>query len=373
MSSITAIARLAPPKRLIYGPGPAMIDPRAAEALSLPITGIRDPWFLSVISDIQAGLRDAFGTENQKTFVIPGSGSAAMEAAVSNFVKRGTKLGVFAAGHFADRIAIMGIRHGADVVRCDKAWGEVFTEAEAAEFIEREKPEVVAFVQAETSTGAYQSGRAITAAAKKAGALVIADCVTSLGAMPVELDAVGIDIAYSCSQKGLSCPAGLSPVSISPKAWSTLEERKDDTDTWYLDLRLLAKYYEAPHAYHHTPSPPLFYALHQGLAVVDEEGLRNRWERHRKAGLRLVEGLVKLGFTPVVKNPADRLWHLSTVTEPNGVDKTQLLDRLMSKYGIEVAGGLGQLAGKILRIGVMGPLASDSAVDFLLDAISASV
>jgi len=350
-----------------------MVDPRASEASSLPITGIRDPWFLSVIGDIQMGLRDAFGTQNPKTFVIPGSGSAAMEAAVSNFLQRGARFGVFTAGYFADRIAIMGKRHGGNVVRCEKPWGEVFTEAEAAEFIEREKPDVVAFVQAETSTGAYQSGRAITSVAKKFGALVIADCVTSLGAMPVELDAVGIDVAYSCAQKGLSCPAGLSPISISPKAWSVLEARADDTDTWYLDLRLLAKYYEPPHAYHHTPAPPLFYALHQGLAVVEEEGLRNRWERHRRAGLRLVEGLVKLGFTPVVKNADDRLWHLSTVTEPTGVDKAQLLDKLITRHGIEIAGGLGQFAGKILRIGVMGPLASDSAVDFLLDAIAASL
>jgi alanine-glyoxylate transaminase/serine-glyoxylate transaminase/serine-pyruvate transaminase len=267
----------------------------------------------------------------------------------------------------------MGQRHGATVVRCDKPWGEVFTEAEASEFIEREKPDVIAFVQAETSTGAYQSGAAIAPIARKHGALVIADCVTSLGAMPVELDAVGIDVAYSCAQKGLSCPAGLSPISISPKAWSILEARSDDTDTWYLDLRLLAKYYEPPNAYHHTPSPPLFYALHQGLAVIEEEGLRNRWERHRKAGLRLVAGLEKLGFTPVVTDPDNRLWHLSTVTPPPGVDIAVLSGKLMSKYGIEIAGGLGQFAGKILRIGVMGPLANDAAVDFLLAAIGDSL
>jgi alanine-glyoxylate transaminase/serine-glyoxylate transaminase/serine-pyruvate transaminase len=373
MPITTATSRLAPPKRLIYGPGPATVDPRAYEAMSKSITGIRDPWFLSLINDIQAGLREVFGTTNPKTFVIPGSGSAAMEAAVSNFVKPGLKFGVFAAGHFADRIAIMGKRHGANVVRIDKPWGEVFTQEEAAGFIEREKPEVVAFVQAETSTGAYQSGRAIAAIAEKSGALVLADCVTSLGAMPVELDAVGIDIAYSCAQKGLSCPAGLSPISISPKAWSQLEAREGDTDTWYLDLRLLAKYYEPPHAYHHTPAPPLFYALHEGLAVVEEEGLRNRWDRHARAGARLVKSLGKLGFTPIVKSAEDRICHLTVVTPPAGVDEAQLRDRLMAKYDIEIAGGLGLLAGKILRIGCMGPLATDDAVDFLLEAIAASI
>lgn len=350
-----------------------MVDPRAYEAMGQPITGLRDPWFLSVISDIQSGLRLAFGTENQKTFVIPGSGTAAMEAAVTNFVKPGSKFGVFAAGHFADRISVIGKRHRANVVRCEKPWGEVFNEAEVSAFIDREKPNVVAFVQAETSTGAYQSGSAIAPIARKAGALVIADCVTSLGAMPVELDAIGIDVAYSCAQKGLSCPAGLSPISISPKAWSDLEGRPDDPDTWYLDLRLLAKYYEPPHAYHHTPSPPLFYALHQGLAVIEEEGLRNRWDRHERTGARLVQGLSELGFTPVVKKANDRLWHLTVVTPPTGVDEAQLRDKLMAKYGIEIAGGLGQLAGKILRIGSMGPLATDSSIDFLLEAISISL
>ena len=373
MPTTTAISRIAPPKRLIYGPGPSMVDPRAYEAMSQPVTGIRDPWFLSVIADIQAGLREVFGTQNSKTFVIPGSGSAAMEAAVSNFVKPGTKFGVFAAGHFADRLAIMGKRHGATVVRTEKPWGEIFTEQEAATFIEQERPGVVAFVQAETSTGAYQSGRAIAPIAHRAGALVIADCVTSLGAMPVELDAMGIDIAYSCAQKGLSCPAGLSPISISPDAWSRLEQRTDDTDTWYLDLRLLAKYYEPPHAYHHTPAPPLFYALHQGLAVVEEEGLRNRWDRHQRTGARLMDGLIKLGFTPTVKNANDRIWHLSVVAPAAGVDEAALRDKLMAKYGIEIAGGLGQLAGKILRIGSMGPLATDASVDFLLEAIAASL
>ena len=368
-----ALKRIAPPKRLIYGPGPSMVDARAYEAMSQPLTGIRDPYFLSVMREIQDGLREALGTENKHTFMIAGSGSGAMESAVGNFVRPGSKFAVFAAGHFADRIAIMGQRQRANVVRCEKAWGEVFTAEEASAFIERERPDVVAFVQAETSTGAYQSGRAIAPAARKAGALVIADCVTSLGAMPVELDAIGIDIAYSCSQKGLSCPAGLSPISISPRAWEWLEKRPEEPFTWYFDLRLMAKYFEAPHIYHHTPSPPLYYALHQGLAVLEEEGLRNRWERHKSAGEQLVAGLKKLGFRPLVSHPDDRIWHLTIVTPPPDVDEAKLRDRLMEKYNIEIAGGLGKLAGKILRIGTMGPLASESSVDFLLEAMASSL
>ncbi len=367
----TVTKRIAPPKRLLYGPGPSMVDPRAYQAMSQPVVGLRDPYFLEVMNDIRVGLREGFGTKNQMTFPIPASGSGAMEAAIANFVWPGSKFAVFAAGIFADRITAMGQRQRARVVRLEKTWGEIFTPEEASEFIQRERPDVVAFVQAETSTGAYQSGRAIAPAAHAAGALVLADCVTSLGAMPVELDAVGIDVAFSCSQKGLSCPAGLSPVSISARAWERLAMRTEDPFTWYLDLSLMSKYYEPPHAYHHTPSPPLYYAMHESLAAIEEEGLRNRWNRHLRASQRLIAGLTPLGFVPLVKNPDERIWHLTTVVPPAGVDEAQLRQKLLEGYGIEIASGLGQLAGKILRIGTMGPLATDENVDFLVDAIAA--
>lgn len=369
----TPAKRIAPPKRLLYGPGPSMVDPRAYEAMCAAVLGIRDPYFLQVMGEIQAGLREVFGTTNQKTFPLPAGGSGGMEAAVANFILPGSKFAVFASGHFSDRMATMGERQRAKVVRLEKPWGEVFTAEEAGRFIERERPDVVGFVQAETSTGAYQSGRAIAPAARQAGALVMADCVTSLGAMPVELDSVGIDVAFSCSQKGLSCPAGLSPVSLSPRAWEWLQKRPEEPHTWYFDLRLLAKYFEPPHTYHHTPSPPLYYALHQGLAVIKEEGLRNRWNRHLRASERLVPGLVKLGFEPLVKDPQDRAWHVTTVLVPAGLDEARFRQQLTDRYGIEIAGGLGQLTGKILRIGTMGPLATDESVDFLLEAMAAGV
>lgn len=367
----TANKRVAAPRRLLYGPGPSAVDPRAYEAMKEPVLGIRDPYFLEVMSEVRAGLREAFGTANRMTLTVPASGSGAMETAVANFVQPGSKFAVFAAGVFADRISTMGQRQHATVVRLEKPWGEVFTAEEAEAFLSREQPDVVAFVQAETSTGAFQSGRAIVPAARKVGALVIADAVTSLGAMPVELDSVGIDVAYSCSQKGLSCPAGLSPISISPTASEKLEQRKEEEFTWYFDLRLMAKYFEPPHVYHHTPSPTLYYAMHGSLSAIEEEGLRNRWNRHRRAGERLVRGLTKLGFEPLVKNAEHRIWHLTTVIPPPEVDEVQLRQRLLDKFNIEIAGGLGQLTGKILRIGTMGPLATDDNVDFLLEAISA--
>lgn len=370
---LTHTKRIAPPKRLLYGPGPSMVEPRVYEAMSQPVVGIRDPYFLEIAGEVRGGLREVFGTRNEITFPIPAGGSGAMEAAIANFVLPGSKVAIFAAGHFADRMTAMAHRQRAIVARLERRWGEVFDANEAARFIERERPQIVAFVQAETSTGAYQSGRAITRAARAADALVIADTVTSLGAMPVELDSVGIDVAFSCSQKGLSCPAGLSPISISPRAWARLEKRPDELFTWYFDLRLLEKYYDAPHTYHHTPSPPLFYAMHQGLQAIQEEGLSQRWNRHRSAHERLVAGLQQLGFELLVKNPKDRIWHLTTASPPAGTDEAKLRARLLDRFGIEVGGGLGQLAGKIWRIGTMGPLADDEHVDFLLDAIRQSM
>jgi len=366
----TATKRIAPPKRLLYGPGPSMVEPRAYQAMSQPVLGIFDPYFLEILDHVRAGLRTVFGTQNDATFTVPAGGSGAMEAALANFIVPGTKVAIFAAGHFADRITIMARRLRANVVRLERPWGQVFTAEEAEQFIERERPELVAFVQAETSTGAYQSGRAIVPAARAVNALVIADCVTSLGAMPVELDDVGIDVAFSCSQKGLSCPAGLSPISISPRAWEQLERRSEEPFTWYLDLRLMAKYFDPQRVYHHTPSPPLYYAMYEALAAIEEEGLPNRWRRHQRASERLISGLVKLGFGPLVARPEDRIWHLTTVIPPAGIDQAGLRQKLLQDHSIEIAGGLGELAGKILRIGTMGPLATDESVDFLLHALS---
>lgn len=350
-----------------------MIEPRTYEAMAQPVVGLRDPYFLEIMDQVRGGLRRAFGTGNAATFTVPAGGGGAMEAAIANFVLPSSKLAVFVAGVFAERICIMAERQRAQVVRLEKRWGEIFSADEAESFLARERPNLVAFVQAETSTGAYQSGRAIVPPARASNALVIADCVTSLGAMPVELDSVGIDVAFSCSQKGLSCPAGLSPISISPRAWEWLANRPELPFTWYLDLKLMARYFDPPHTYHHTPATPLWYALHQGLAAIEEEGLSNRFERHRRAGDRLVRGLTKLGFEPLVQRADDRIWHLTAVLPPPGVDEALLREKLVRDHDIEIGSGLGQLAGKILRIGTMGPLATNDTVDHLLDAISASV
>jgi alanine-glyoxylate transaminase/serine-glyoxylate transaminase/serine-pyruvate transaminase len=351
-----------PPQRFLFGPGPSQVDPRVYQAMSRPIVGHLDAYFLKVNEEIQQMLRAVFGTENKLTFVISGTGSGGMETAVSNFVEAGSKVAVLANGYFCDRQTEMAKRNGADVVRFEKPWGEVFSDSEAAGFIERERPQTVMYVHAETSTGALQKGKAICAAAHKVGALVIADVVTSLGAMPVNVDETGIDIAYSCTQKGLSCAPGLAPITVSPRAAERMNARSTPNRSWYFDLKLLNDYYNVAHRYHHTASISLFYALHQALSLILEEGVQERWERHRRCHLEFVKGIEALGLRMHVSNPEHRVINLNTPCVPPGVDEAKVRSTLLNEQGIEVAGGFGPLAGKIFRVGVMGPLATDTHV-----------
>ena len=356
---------LEPPRRYLFGPGPSMVHPRVYEALSKLIVGHLDPYFIQVMADVQQLLKTAYGTTDGATLVISGTGSAGMEAAVANFVEPGVKLAVFANGYFSDRLTEMAKRNGANVVRFEKLWGETFTDAEARDFIGREKPKVVAYVHAETSTGALQSGQAICAAAHDAGALIIADCVTSLGGVPVEFDQTGIDIAYSCTQKGLSCPPGLSPMAMSPRAMEFLRARTTPSRSWYLDLKLIHDYSTVSHRYHHTAPISMFYALREALLVIAEEGIENRWERHRRCHKSFVKGIEAMGLRMHVPERF-RIATLNTVCVPEGVDEAKVRKRLLDGPGIEIAGGFGPLAGKVFRIGVMGPLATEDNVQFFL-------
>ncbi len=353
-----------PPKRLLYGPGPSQVYPRIYQAMAQPIVGHLDPYFFQVSQSVRKGLRTAFGTKNELTIPISATGSGGMETAVSNFIEPGAKLALLVSGFFAERIGEMAKRHGTEIVRLEKTWGETFSDDEAAEFIRRERPQVVAFIQAETSTGAYQQSKAICDAAHEVDAIVIADCVTSLGAMPVEVDANGIDVAYSCTQKGLSAPPGLSPITISPRAEERLSQRKQANRSWYFDLALIRDYL-VEHRYHHTASATLFYALNEALAIIEEEGLSLRQQRHQKAHQRFVAGIERLGLMMHVA-PEHRIWNLNTPRVPEGVNEAKVRGYLLEKHGIEIAGGFGPLAGKIFRIGIMGPLATDEGVDRFL-------
>jgi alanine-glyoxylate transaminase/serine-glyoxylate transaminase/serine-pyruvate transaminase len=356
---------LKPPQRFLFGPGPTMVHPRVYEALSKPIVGHLDAYFIQVMSDVQQLVKVAYGANEGATLVISGTGSAGMEAAVANFVDAGSKIAIFANGYFSDRLTEMAKRNGANVVRFEKNWGEVYSDDEVRDFIRREKPQIVGYVHAETSTGALQSGRAICAAAHEVGALVIGDCVTSLGGLPVEFDKTGIDIAYSCTQKGLSCPPGLSPMAMSQRAMEFLRARTTPPRSWYLDLKLIHDYSTVSHRYHHTAPISMFYALREALLVVADEGIENRWERHRRCNRAFVKGIEGMGLKMHVPE-ANRIPTLNTVCVPAGVDEGKVRKRLLDGPGIEIAGGFGPLAGKVFRIGVMGPLATEENVEFFL-------
>ena len=364
---------LSPPKRLLMGPGPTMVEPRVYEAMRQPIVSHVDPYFFQIAEDTRRLLRLVFGTRNSFAMAISGTGSAGMEAAITNFTDPGARFAVFANGYFCERITDIARRQGAEVVRLEKSWGETFGDEEAREFVLRERPAVVAFVQAETSTGAWQSGKAICDAAHEVGALAIADCVTSLGGMPVQVDATGIDIAYSCSQKGLSCPPGLAPITLSPRALEKLRARTQPVRSFYFDLKLLDEYYEGAHRYHHTAPISMFYALREALAVIAEEGLEKRFERHRRNHLALVAGLEAMGLAMHVSDPAHRLWTLNTPRVPDGIDDLKVRQRLLNEHGIEIQGGFGPLAGKVFRIGLMGASSTMENVATLLAALKSAL
>ena len=350
------------------GPGPSMVDPRVQLAMGAAAVGYLDPAAFEVLDDIKQLLQYAFQTENEFTLALTGTGSAGMEAAVMNFVGPGTKVGVLANGFFSERLTDMCQRRQAEIVRLEKPWGEVFDEDEVAAFIERENPQVVTFVQAETSTGAFQLSKAICDAAHAAGAVVIGDCVTSLGGMPVEVDRNGIDIAYSATQKCLGAPAGLAPITLSPRAVERLEASENRSTGWYFDLKLLFGYWREPRSYHHTAPISLLYALREALRIIHEETLEVRQARHQLNHQALVAGLEAMGLRMHVA-PKDRLWTLNAVRLPGGIDDVTVRRALLDGYGIEVLGGFGPLAGQILRVGLMGASSTRNNVLLFLDGL----
>src|SRR5580658_7645053 len=289
------------PKRLLFGPGPSPVAPRVYHAMQQNVVGHLDPFFLQTAAEVGRLIGHAFSTANQFNLATSGTGSSGMEAAVANFAEPGRKFALLSNGFFAERIGEMARRQGAEVVKFAKDWGQPYDPQEVRDFIRREQPHMVGFVQAETSTGMFNQAKPICEAAHEAGALAIADCVTSLGGMPVLVDENGIDIVYSCTQKGLGCPPGLSPMTVSPRALERLKARTAPMQSWYLDLQLLDTFYTG-HKYHHTASATLFYALREGLAMVAEEGRENRWARHRRNHEAFVAGLEAMGLEMHVKN-----------------------------------------------------------------------
>ncbi len=365
------MAPLELPRRLLLGPGPSNVHPRVLQAMSQPLVGHLDPAFLEVVDEVQEGLRILFGTSNPMTLPLSAPGSAGMEACLANLLEPGDRAVIGVAGVFGGRMCEVARRIGAEVTPVEVEWGTPLPAEAMAEAIERTKPRVVAFVHAETSTGLHQPVAEIARAARDAGALVVLDCVTSLGGVPVELDAWGIDAAYSGTQKCLSCPPGLSPISFSPRAMERVQSRERPVQSWFLDLTLLAGYFGGDRVYHHTAPVSAVVGLAEALRMVLDEGMETRITRHQSASEALIEGTAPLGFTPLVA-PEVRLPMLNAMKLPPQLDaegETALRRKLLDRYGIEVGGGLGALAGRVWRIGLMGENARVINVEALLFAL----
>jgi alanine-glyoxylate transaminase/serine-glyoxylate transaminase/serine-pyruvate transaminase len=338
-------------------------------ALSTPLIGHLDPQFITIMEETQQLLRYVFQTENELTVPVSGTGSAGMEAALCNFIEPGDRVLVAVKGYFGERMCDMAARYGAQVDRIDRPWGQVFDPDEIEQALGKAKYKLFAIVHAETSTGALQPGIAeIAAAAHQAGALLVLDTVTSLGGLPVQIDAWDVDVAYSGTQKCLSAPPGLAPLTVSPRAREILRQRQSPVTNWYLDLTQLEKYWGKERTYHHTAPISMNYALREALRIVAEEGLEARYSRHRENARLLWEGLEALDMALLV--PVEhRLPTLTTPLVPPAVDEARLRQRLLSDYNIEIAGGFGQLKGKVLRIGLMGFGSRKENITLLLAAL----
>ncbi|HXF95403.1 MAG TPA: alanine--glyoxylate aminotransferase family protein [Gemmatimonadales bacterium] len=361
-----------PPARLLLGPGPSNVDPRVTAALAAPIVGHLDPFFLEVMEQTMADLRRVFRTANHHTIPMSGTGSAGLETIMLNLLEPGDEVVVGVIGYFGERLAEMARRAGATVRVIEAPPGEVIAPERIETELRKRPARLVALVHAETSTGAWQPVAEVAPIAHHYGALLAIDCVTSLGGVPVEIDAWGVDAAGSCSQKCLGAPPGLGPVTFGPRAMEVVARRRAKPSTWYFDLRLLFQYWgEAggpkERAFHHTAPVASIYAFREALALVLEEGLEPRWARHRAAHQRFADGLERLGLS--LFTPAEhRLPQLNVIEIPPGVADLGVRRRLL-EMGIEIAGGFGPLTGKVWRVGLMGTNARPEVVDRLLGAL----
>ncbi|MFC7215545.1 pyridoxal-phosphate-dependent aminotransferase family protein [Saliphagus sp. GCM10025334] len=368
-SSAPQVGELTPPTRTLMGPGPSDVHPRVLRAMSTPLVGHLDPSFIEIMNEVQELLRYAFRTDNQWTIPVSGTGSASMEAAIGNVVEPGDTMLVPTNGYFGGRMASMARRAGGEVVEVDAPWGEPLDPAAVSDALAEHDPDVFGFIHAETSTGVRQPNvPELTAAAHDHDALVIADTVTSLGGVELRVDEWDIDVAYSGPQKCLSCPPGASPLTLSDEAMEKVLSREEPSRSWYLDLSLLEGYWGDERAYHHTAPITNVYSIREALRLVAEEGIENRWERHRRLAGALKAGAEGMGLE---MNPNDEYWlpSLNAVRVPDGIDDGEVCDELLERYDLEIAGGLGDLAGEIFRIGCMGYSARPENVTLLVAAL----
>lgn len=359
---------LNPPVRTLMGPGPSDIHPRVLRAMGSNTVGHLDPYYLKIMDELQQMLRQVFRTENRLTMAVSATGSAGMECTVVNLVEPGDSMVVCVNGVFGGRMADVAERAGAEVTKVEKPWGEVFSPEDLKEAIAQTKPKVVGIVMAETSTGASQPIPEIAELVHDAGGLLLVDAVTSLGGMPVEVDQWGIDAIYSGSQKCLSCPPGLAPVSFNQKCVDIIMNRKSRCQSWYLDMKMLGSYWGSERTYHHTAPINMTYGMHEALRIVLEEGLDNCFARHQLHHRALKAGLSALGIGYTAAE-GFQLPMLNAVHVPAGVDDAQVRRGLLERFGIEIGGGLGAFKGKAWRIGLMGYAARGENVLKFLGAL----
>jgi alanine-glyoxylate transaminase/serine-glyoxylate transaminase/serine-pyruvate transaminase len=367
-----APAPLDPPERLLMGPGPSNPDPRVLAAMGLNPVGHLDPYFVETMNQTMQALRGVFRTSNHHTVPISATGSAGLETIMLNLLEPGDSAIVGVMGYFGQRLAEMARRAGADVRTVEVPPGEVVDPSEVAKLLAQRPAKLVAFVHAETTTGACQPIPEMVDVARRYEALVAIDCVTSLAGMPIDIDALGVDAAGSCSQKCIGAPPGLGPITIGPRAMAAVRARKNKPSTWYFDLALLFQYWgeDGAHrtrAFHHTAPIASIYGFHEALRLILEEGLEARWERHRDAHNALVRGLDRLGLS-LFPPPANRGPTINVINAPANIDEAAVRRRLLG-MGVEMGGGLGALAGKVWRVGVMGYNAQVPRVELFVSAL----
>ncbi|WP_245805812.1 pyridoxal-phosphate-dependent aminotransferase family protein [Bacillus alkalicellulosilyticus] len=360
---------LNPPERVLMGPGPSNVDPSVLRAMSIPLVGHLDPVFLKVMNETMDMLRHVYQTKNKMTMAISGTGSAGMETLFVNLVERGDKVIIGVNGLFGTRMVDVAQRCGATVIEVHAPWGTIIEPSSIeTELHNHPDAKIVAVVHAETSTGVRQPLDEISNIVHKTDALFVCDMVTSIGGSPTEIDKWNIDAAYSGTQKCLSAPPGLAPITLSDKAVDVMAKRKTKVQSWYLDLSMIQQYWGDERSYHHTAPISMIYSLHEALRLLVEEGMPSVYGRHAKYGEALHAGLEAMGLKLLV-DKSHRLHQLTSVCIPEGVDDAKVRSGLLDKYGIEIGGGLGELKGKVWRIGLMGYNAKLTNVTLLLAAL----
>jgi alanine-glyoxylate transaminase/serine-glyoxylate transaminase/serine-pyruvate transaminase len=358
-----------PGNRVLMGPGPSDVPARVLQAMAAPCIGHLDPYFLSVMDETQQLIRFVFQTQNELTIPVSGTGSAGMETCFVNLVEPGDEVVVCVNGVFGTRMSDIVVRLGGRLIRVEAEWGKAVDPEAVRNAVRGRSPKIVAVVHAETSTGVCTPLEELSRIAHDAGALFLVDTVTSLAGMEVAVDRWKIDAVYSGTQKCLSCPPGLAPISFSPAALRTLEARKHPVASWYLDMGLVRNYWGADRKYHHTAPVNMVYALREALRIVAEEGIEPRFARHRLNHRALVAGLEAMGLSMLVAE-AERLPMLNAVRIPEGADDKKVRATLLRNFGIEIGGGLGPLAGKVWRIGLMGHACCARNVFLCLSALA---